>query len=397
MTTSSNATGYPLSTGFKREWQRMRSRPLYLLLMVVLPLVGWGILAATFHEGVPRNMPIAVVDHDNSPTSRELIRSIDATSTMRVAAYATSPSEGEELMKSGDVYAVVLLDNDLERELIRGNSPPVVVFYNAQWMLPTNLIVKDLRTVFATASAVTNVKRRVAAGESLYEASSTSEPIRFDMRALHNPELDYTSFLLPALLATLMHIFVTLMTIHVIGTELKHRTAADWLGANNNRILRALFTKLSPYFVWYVVLGLVLFMATYGPLGVPFRGSVGVFVIGYVLLCLAYIGLGMALISVTANMRLATSLASFITGPAFAFAGITFPVIAMPLAAKVWALSLPLTHFTMIVTQQGLAGYPAAISIAPLAWLAFAAVLLLALSTLRLRRVARTPDMWGRV
>lgn len=375
----------------------MRSRPMYLLLMLILPLIGWGILAATFYEGVPRDMPVAIIDHDNSPTSRELIRSIDATSTMRVAAYATSPSEGEELMKSGEVYAAVLLDSNLERELLLGNSPPVVIFYNAQWMLPTNLIVKDLRTVFATASAVRNVKRRVAAGESLYEATRTSEPIRFDMRALHNPELDYTSFLLPALLATLMHIFVTLMTIHVIGTELKHGTAADWLGANNNHILRALFTKLSPYFVWYAALGLVLFMVTYGPLGVPFRGSVGVFVLGYLLLCLAYTGLGMALISVTANMRLATSLASFITGPAFAFAGITFPVIAMPFAAKVWALLLPLTHFTMIVTQQGLAGYPAAVSLEPLAWIALAAILLVVMSTLRLRSVARNPDKWGRV
>lgn len=395
MTTSSNTTGYPLSTGFKREWQRMRSRPLYLLLMVVLPLIGWGILAATFYQGVPRDMPIAVIDHDNSPTSRDLIRSVDATSTIRVATYATSVSAGEELMKSGEVYAVVLLDSDLEKELVLGNSPPVVVFYNAQWMLPTNLIVKDLRTVFATASAVTNVKRRIAAGESMYEAMRTSEPIRFDMRALHNPELDYTSFLLPALLATLMHIFMTLMTIHVIGTELKHGTALDWLGANNNRIVRALFTKLSPYFLWYIVLGLLLFMVTYGPLGVPFRGSVGIFIIGYILLCLAYIGVGMMLISVTANMRLATSLASFITGPAFAFAGITFPVIAMPLAAKIWALALPLTHFTMIVTQQGLAGYPAAVSLKPLVWLAFAAVLLLSTSTLRLRSVARDPEKWG--
>lgn len=397
MTTSSNAAKHPLSAGFKREWLRMRSRPLYLLLLIVLPLVGWGILAATFYQGVPRDMPVAVIDHDNSPTSRELIRSIDATSTMRVAAFATSPSEGEALMQSGEVYAVVLFEHDMERALIRGDSPPVVVFYNAQWMLPTNLIVKDLRTVFATASAVTNVKRRVADGESIYEAKRTSEPIRFDMRALHNPELDYSSFLLPALLATLMHIFVTLMTIHVIGTELKHGTAGDWLRTNNDSIVRALFTKISPYFLWYVLLGLALFAITYGPLGVPFRGSIVVFTGGYTLLCLAYIGVGMALITITANLRLATSMASFITGPAFAFAGITFPVVAMPLVAKLWALALPLTHFTMIVTQQGVSGYPASSSLKPLGILLAFSVGFIALSTALLRLVAQNPDKWGRV
>lgn len=393
----SDEAKYPLSTGFKREWRRMRSRPLYLLLLLILPLAGWGILAATFYEGVPRNMPVAIIDHDNSPLSRELARSIDATSTMRVAHFATSAAEGENLMKEGEVYAVVLLEKDLERQIVLGNSPPVVVFYSAQWMLPTNLIVKDLRTVFGTVSAVTNVKRRVAAGETLYEATRTSEPIRFDMRALHNPELDYSSFLLPALLGAMMHIFVTLMTIHVIGTELKHKTAEDWLKANNHKILRSLFTKLSPYLLWYFILGAALFHITYGPLGVPFRGSILTFLMGYALLCLAYTGVGMLLISVTANLRLATSLASFITGPAFAFAGITFPVIAMPAVAKFWALTLPLTHFSAVVTQQGVAGYPAAASYPSLRWLAIAAGVTLLLSTLVLSRVVRNPDKWGRV
>lgn len=392
-----SATKYPLRAGFQREWQRMRSRPLYLLLLLILPLAGWGILAATFYEGVPRNMPIAVIDHDNSAFSRELIRSIDATSTMRVAAYAMSPAEGEDLMKQGDVYAVVLLEKDLEREIIRGNSPPIVIFYNAQWMLPTNLIVKDLRTVFGTISAVTNVKRRVAAGETLYQATRTSEPIRFDMRALHNPELDYSSFLMPALLAAMMHIFVALMTIHVIGTELKHRTVQDWLTVNNDRLLRALFTKLSPYFLWYFLLGAGLFHITYGPLGVPFRGTPAILIGGYALLCLAYTGVGIVLIAVTANLRLATSLASFITGPAFAFAGITFPVVAMPTAAKIWALALPLTHFSTVVTQQGVAGYPAIASLSALKWLAVASAILFGLGMPILSKVVRNPDRWGRV
>lgn len=394
---SASPPTYRLRDGFAREWRRMRSRPLYLLLLLILPLAGWGILAATFYEGVPRNMPVAIIDHDNSAFSRELIRAIDATSTMRVETFAMSPAEGEDLMKQGDVYAVVLLDHGLERDIILGNSPPVVVFYNAQWMLPTNLIVKDLRTVFGTVSATTNIKRRVAAGESLYEAMRTSEPIRFEMRALHNPELDYTSFLLPALLAALMHIFVTLITIHVIGTELKHRTADAWLAVNNDRILRALFTKLSPYFLWYFLLGAGLFHITYGSLGVPFRGTPAVLIGGYALLCLAYMGVGMLLIALTANLRLATSLASFITGPAFAFAGITFPVIAMPTVAKIWALALPLTHFSAVVTQQGVAGYPAAASIPSLQWLGVATAILCSLSALLLGRVARNPEAWGRV
>src|SRR5690625_4686904 len=325
---TANAKKYPLRAGFQREWQRVRRRPLYLLLLLILPLVGWSILAATFYEGVPRNMPIAIIDHDNSAFSRELIRSIDATSTMQVAAYAMSPQEGEDLMKQGDVYAVVLLEKDLEREIIRGNSPPVVIFYNAQWMLPTNLIVKDLRTVFGTDSAVTDVKRRDAAVETLYQAARTSEPNRFAMRAPHNPELDYSSFLMPALIGAMMHIFLTLMTNHAIGRELKLRTVKDWLAVNNGRILRAPLTKLTPYFYWYFLLGASIFHITYGPLGVPFRGTPAVLIGGYALLCLAYTGLGVLLIPAPANLRLAPSLPRSIPRPALPFAGLKLATLA---------------------------------------------------------------------
>lgn len=375
----------------------MTSRPLYLLLLLVLPLVGWGILAATFDARVPREMPVAVIDHDASAVSRQVARWVEATPSMHIAHYALSPGEGEELLRSGEAYAVIWLDQGMERELLRGGSPRVVVFYNAQWMLPANLIVKDLRTVFGTLSAGINVKRRMGAGESLYEAMRTSEPIRFDMRALNNPELDYTAFLLPSLLATLLHIFVTLMTVHVVGTEFKHGTTDDWLATNGGSLLRAMFTKLAPYALWYTAFGTVLFVITYGPLGVPFRGTPGVFFAGYALLVLAYMGLGLLLISMTANLRLASSMTGFITGPAFAFSGISFPVIAMPLAAKIWALALPLTHFITLMTHQGVAGYPAAFSAPQLLWLALAAALMISISTWRLHTIARSSDYWGRV
>lgn len=397
MTTPPATRSSLLRAGFQREWQRMRSRPLYLLLLLVLPLVGWGILAATFDARMPRDMPVAVVDHDRSALSRQITRAIEATPSMHVAHMPLSPGEGESLLRQGDVYAVVWIDAGTERDLLRGDSPNIVVFYNAQWLLPANLIVKDLRAVFATLSAGVNIKRRMGGGESLYQAMRSSEPIRFELHALHNPEMDYTAFLLPALLATLLQIFVTLMTVHVIGTELKHGTAGDWLATNGHSLLRAMFTKLAPYALWYTALGSLLFWVTYGPLGVPFRGAPGLLFGGYALMTLAYMGVGLALISLTANLRLATSLASFITGPAFAFCGVSFPVIAMPLVAKIWALSLPLTHFIAVITQQGVAGYPAALSLPSLLWMALAAAFLIGISTLRLRSIAGNTDYWGRV
>ena len=65
---------------------------------------------------------------------------------------------------------------------------------------------------------------------------------------------------------------------------------------------------------------------------------------GQLAMLLACSGAGAAFVGITGNMRMSTSVAGVIAGPAFAFAGQTFPVMAMPFAVRCFAFLLPLTH-----------------------------------------------------
>jgi hypothetical protein len=51
-------------------------------------------------------------------------------------------------------------------------------------------------------------------------------------------------------------------------------------------------------------------------------------------------------------MRIATGAAGVIGSPAFAFAGQTFPVMAMPFAVRCFAFVLPLTHALKIQSMM---------------------------------------------
>ena len=55
----------------KREVERMISRPIYILMMIVLPLISFAIFWFIFMEGVPKNLPVAVYDQDRSSVSRQ--------------------------------------------------------------------------------------------------------------------------------------------------------------------------------------------------------------------------------------------------------------------------------------------------------------------------------------
>jgi ABC-2 type transport system permease protein len=65
---------------------------------------------------------------------------------------------------------------------------------------------------------------------------------------------------------------------------------------------------------------------------------------GQLAMILACSGAGAAFVGITGNMRMSSSVAGVIAGPAFAFAGQTFPVMAMPFAVRCFAFLLPLTH-----------------------------------------------------
>ena len=62
----------------KREMRQLSARPIYLFSMVFAPLFSALFFITLMDEGLPTELPIAVVDLDNSSTSRGLIRQLDA-------------------------------------------------------------------------------------------------------------------------------------------------------------------------------------------------------------------------------------------------------------------------------------------------------------------------------
>lgn len=62
----------------KREVHRLVAQPIYFFCMLIAPAICVIFFVSLMHEGLPTDLPIAVVDMDNSATSRNLIRQLDA-------------------------------------------------------------------------------------------------------------------------------------------------------------------------------------------------------------------------------------------------------------------------------------------------------------------------------
>ena len=380
-----------------RELRRMSVRRRYALPALVLPLIGWVLLRSVFGAHVVRDLPVVIIDGDNSMLSRRVARAIDATPGVRVVSRRADATDAEGILLRGDAYAVVVIPEGSQRAVARTERAPVQLFTNGQWMLPASLITRDVRAAVGTISAEIDIRRRVTRGESTAQARVSADPIRSELHPLYNPALDYAAFLFLALVPTLLHVFVIALSVQTLGSELKAGSAAEWMATADNQVVIATAGKLLPYTLWFTTLGIVMLEGALHSLHLPMAGSRLLVYTGLLLLVLAYQAIALVLVAFTANFRLATSLAAFIAGPAFAVAGVSFPRSAMPPAGQLWSAALPLSHYLQLQTEQIIAGSPARVSLPLLVVLALFVLLLPAISLRRMAVVARTPAFWGRI
>ncbi len=374
----------------------MRGRPLYPLLLVVLPTAAFLLLWVIFSAGTVRELPVAVIDLDDTSMSRQLVRMVDSSPSMAVTERGLSGIDGEHLLLSGEVYAVLLIPRDLERDLLRGSRAVVTLYRNSQLLLPSSLIRREVLTVVGTLSAGIEIRQREARGEAPAAARERLEPILVQSHPLFNPWLNYMYFLVSSLLPAVLQIFVLVTAVHAVGVELKEGSGPDWLAASGGSVARAVAGKLLPYTAAHLILAAFMLTMILGLIGAPLHGDLPALVVGTVLFVLAGQALGATLAAWFASLRLATSAAAFIATPAFAFAGLTFPTSAMPLHAQAWGELLPLTHYLEMLVEQVMRGAPVAASAPELLALASFVLVVPLLGHRRLARVLAEERFWGR-
>ncbi len=335
-----------------REISQIRSHSRYTLAMIVLPLVSFILTWGLFSNQYPQNLPIGVVDLDHSSISRTVIKAIDATSVIEVSFQVSDPAQAKGLMLRGRIYAFVILPNGLETDILRGRGGEVIAYTNTQMLLPGSIISSSLNAAVATVSAGINFQSRLRHGEMTEAAMAHLEPIRLDRHVLFNPQLNYMYFLAAALCPTFFQIFILMTSVMAMGSEFKNSTTGKWLETAGGNIWKALAGKLFVYFISFCLLGLAMLAIILNGFGVPLRGSLFILITATVLLILAYLSCGIILVFFCPSLRMALSSASFFSGTAFAFVGLTFPQSGMPALGKAWSSMLPLTHYLHVFLEQ---------------------------------------------
>ena len=310
--------------------------PLLHILLFIFPLfLCLGILSL-FSEESPSNLPVGVIAEGGGPLQDRLLRAIEATPTVKISKRCQSISECASAMRSGEILAFVDIPVDLEKYALRYETPTVSVYTNGQSLLTSKLITNDLRIAVATVGAVL-VKNVVA------------PPITTEIHLIGNPTGNYERFLGIGLVVALFHVIAMLLGAYIFSYPTREKQTREWFEiAAQNSLFCAFGGRFLPAFfiLGTEFCGMLLLARN----GMPELGAIQQVLLfgGAFLMVGTCLAAGAAFAGIVGEMRVALSSAAVSGGPAFAFCGQTFPLMAMPFPIRCWAFVLPITHFMQL-------------------------------------------------
>jgi ABC-2 type transport system permease protein len=313
-----------------------------LILVLVTPTALLFLMAYALTVDI-NHVPIAVLDYDQTPTSRAFVEQVTQGNDLDLYAQVDSLDEVNRLLVRGEVKAALVIGVAFERDLLtlRGMDLQVVI---------------DGTEPKTGGFAVERIGGQAEAfiGELLADqlqslgiTSSSLQPINLSVRALYNPGLKSRVDMVPGLISMVLG-FPALSVALTLAHEREHGTLEQVLVTPVGRI-EFLLGKMIPYVVVGLVNVIVIPAIARITFDIPFNGSFSLFFLLSAIFLFAILGMGMV-VGVFMRTQPAALALSFLVifFPGFFLTGIFFPIVAMPEEMRLEALALPGTHYAVI-------------------------------------------------
>jgi ABC-2 type transport system permease protein len=334
----------------RKEFLQLRQDRKMFGISFIAPVLQLIILgyAATFDVS---HIPTVVCDFDNSPSSRQLIRSFTCTEYFRVVGYFDKTSAIDNQLDDGHASIAIVIPRGFEKKIGAGVSAPLQIIADG-----TETSTAGIGLSYATI-IVSQFSQNILL-ESLVKQGVVTLPARVsaEFRVWYNPELKSRNFMVPGVLGLLLMVMTMLLTSLAIVKE-KELGTLEQLVVTPIKPYQLIIGKLAPFFMIGVVdVLLVVFFASL-VFNLPVKGGVPLLVSLSLIFLMTTLGLGLFIstISRTQQQAMMTAIFFFML-PMMFFAGFVFPIENMPTIIQYVSYLIPLRYYFIIVRGLFLKG-----------------------------------------
>lgn len=312
--------------------------PVFMLVggVMELILVGWATSRPI------TNLPLMVLDHDMSTTSREVITALENTGTFELAYTSEDDMAFEELLVNNKVTAVVVIPEGFDVDMIDlAKSPTLAVYLNGSESVPAGEALLSIQGVVAAIDQKILVEQY---GFSKADLSSfnPSTVVRFNESLL---EANYT---VPAELGLMLEFTILLFAALAFSRE-KELGTLEQLLVMPFTSLEIIIGKAIPVIIIGFVDFIFMLAMTHLVFGVPVRGSLVLLLGLAVIYLLVELGKGMVISVFSKTQHQAFLLVMLVGMTDFMFTGYAAPVELMPKALQLLANLVPAHHWLFIL------------------------------------------------
>ncbi len=340
-----------------------------LLPLILIIIFGYGLSLDV------KNVPVALVMEDTSPTARDVVSGIQLSEYFSPRVMY-SMHDAQELMLARKVDAIVRLRSDFSRQLAAGHGVVQLLVHGSD--ANTARITQGYIQVAIAQWAA----RRASEGMQSGAPARPIGSVTIEQRQWFNEANDSTHFLVPGLIVLVMTLIGALLTALVMAREWERGTL-EALFVTPVHATEILLGKIVPYF-GVGLIGLVLcLLAAKFLFFVPVRGSLFALLLASTLYLLVALGIGLLISSAVKNQFVASQIAlitSFL--PALMLSGFIFDLRSLPVVVRAISRVLPATYYVELLQTVFLAGNVWPLILRDCAVLAFFATLLLTLARL---------------
>lgn len=341
-----------------RELLILRQNHIYGFCMVLFPILVIFFFTSLMDDGQPLNLPVGIVDLDNTSTSRSLSRKLDGFQMSKVVARYPSVVEARRAIQRNEIYGFLYIPKGTTDKLLASRQPKISYYYTYTSIAAGSMLMKDLKTVSTLGSAGLGQATMRAKGLTDAQIQTLLQPIKIDLHQIANPWTNYNAYLSTMMVPGIIMLFIFLISAYSIGTELKFATGKKWMEMADNNITVALLGKFLPQTIIWLAIVYGYEWYVFYHLGFPHLGSPWMLVLLGLMQVLSSQGFGIFAFGLMPSLRMSMSVCSLWAVLSISMAGSAFPIMGMdaPLQSLSWLF--PLRHYWMMYQTCVLNGFP---------------------------------------
>jgi ABC-2 type transport system permease protein len=326
-----------------KEFRQMLRDPKMKVVLFVGPIFQVLILANAVSTDV-KKVPMAIYDLDNTPQSRELIRSFVDSQYFVAQHYIQTDAQQQFLIDKFEVNASLRINRGFAQDILKNNSAQVQFIVDGTDSNTSAIVLNYASRIIEQYTAKINRPKI----EILLQKTGPIAQIDLRSRAWFNENLESKLYFVPGVVAMVVMIVTFLLTAMSIVRE-KEIGTIEQLIVSPLRPLELIIGKLIPFGIVGIIDVFLVTCVAVIAFAVPIRGSLVLLFFCSCLFLMSTLGLGLFISSISSTQQEAVMSMFFVVQPMVLLSGFIFPVANMPKFVQAITLADPLRYYLVCI------------------------------------------------